>query len=193
MTEQEKPSSHLSAYRDELYRFILSRVNDAAAADDIVQDVLLKAWLQRGSLKEPESVRAWLYRITRNQIIDFYRSHKPAAELPVDLLEEPSDEEVNRAEQELAQCLIPLLDDVPEPYRQALTLADVQGRRQREIAEQLGLSLSGAKSRVQRGRKMLKNVLLDCCRVEVDRRQHAFDYDTKRDCSSTGNSGTCEC
>ncbi len=170
------------AHRDELYRFVLKRVRDEAAAEDIVHDVLIKAYVRQETLKEPSNLRPWLYQITRNAIIDYYRLQKPSQAVPDELIYEDPGEEDNRAERELARCLVPLLDQLPEPYRYALRLAEFEGAKQREVASRLGLSLSGAKSRVQRARKMLRGVLLKCCRVELDRRGGVVDYEAREGC-----------
>lgn len=170
------------AYRKALLRFVLLRVSEQAAAEDIVQEVLLKAYTRRATLKEPSSLRGWLYQITRNKIIDYYRSRKPALAVPEEHNQEDARSEDARAETELARCLEPLLEEVPEPYRRALKLADLEGVRQQEIASRLRISLSGAKSRVQRARSMLRDVLLKCCRVELDRRGRAIDYEPLREC-----------
>ncbi len=170
------------AHRDALYRFILQRVRDEAAAEDIVQEVLVKAYIRQGTLKELSKLRPWLYQITRNAIIDYYRLRKPSEAVPDELIHEDRREKDNRAQRELARCLVPLLDELSEPYRQALRLAEFEGITQREIASRLGLSLSGAKSRVQRARKMLREVLLRCCQVELDRRGGVVDYEARERC-----------
>ena len=170
------------AHRSELYHFVLKRVRDEVAAEDIVHDVLVKAYTTQGTLKEPSKLRPWLYQITRNAIIDYYRLQKASEAVPDDLVYEDTGEEDNRAQRELARCLVPLLDELPKPYRYALRLAEFEGVTQREIASRLGLSLSGAKSRVQRARKMLRGVLLRCCRVELDRRGGVVDYDARDGC-----------
>jgi RNA polymerase sigma-70 factor (ECF subfamily) len=170
------------AHRDALFRFVLLRVRDETAAEDIVQEVLLKAHARQGALREPSKLRAWLYQITRNEIIDYYRLRKPSEAISNELIQGDTREEDNRAQRELARCLEPLLDELSEPCRQALRLADFEGTKQREVASRLGLSLSGAKSRVQRARKMLKDVLLKCCRVELDRRGRVVDYEVGERC-----------
>lgn len=170
-------------YRDALYRFVILRVGDETVAEDIVQEVLCKAYARRGTLREPSKLRAWLYQITRNEVIDYYRSLKPSEAVPDELIQEAAPEENDRIQGELARCLVPLLDGLPEGYGQALRLADFEGMKQQEVASRLGLSLSGGKSRVQRARKMLKEVLIKCCRVELDRRSHAVDYDVNDECS----------
>ena len=174
------------AHRNVLYRFVLQRVRDETAAEDIVQEVLVKAYTFQRTLKEPSKLRPWLYQIARNTIIDYFRSQRPSVAIPDELVHEDAREADNRAQQELARCLVPLLDELPKPYSQALRLAEFEGITQREVASRLGLSLSGAKSRVQRGRKMLREVLLKCCRVELDRRGGVVDYDARDGC------GACE-
>jgi RNA polymerase sigma-70 factor, ECF subfamily len=176
------------AHRAELVRFVTARVSDAAVADDIVHDVLLKALSQLETLNDPAKLRAWLYRITRNAIVDHYRTRRPSEPLPKDLQAEPP-EELARAEQELARCLPPLLDALPPQYRQALTLAEVDGLPQLEIARREGLSLSGAKSRVQRARKMARDALLACCQVELDRRGGITGYQPRAECEPCEGSG----
>jgi RNA polymerase sigma-70 factor (ECF subfamily) len=88
---------------------------------------------------------------------------------------------------------MPLLGALPTPYRQALALAEVEGLSQREIAGLEGLSLSGAKSRVQRARRMLRAALLSCCRVELDRHGSVLDYVPLRaGCDTCNASGSSE-
>ena len=172
------------AYRDALYGFVLRRVEDSAAAEDIVQDVLVKAYTQQESLRTPSKLRPWLFQITRNAVADYYRSQKRLEAIPEDLAHDRSQEEEGSAARELSRCLFPLLETLPEPYRQALKLADVDGLKQREVASHLGLSVSGAKSRVQRARALLRDALLNCCSVELDRRGRAMDYGPNRGCTA---------
>jgi len=175
-------SAAWQAHRDELYRFVLNRVRDKEAAEDIVQEVLVKAYTRQGTLKEPSKLRPWLYQITRNAMVDYYRLQKPSEAVSDDLIHGDMEEDANRAQRELARCLVPLLDELSDPYRHALRLAEFEGATQREVASELGLSLSGAKSRVQRARKMLRGVLLKCCRVELDPRGGVVDYETREGC-----------
>lgn len=177
------------AYRAELFRFVLGRVRDETLADDIVHDVFIKAYGRRHDLKDPGKLRPWLYQITRNALVDHYRAQKPLDPLPEDLISGETGED-NRAEQELARCLLPLLDRLPATYRHALTLAEFEGLTQHEIASREGLSLSGAKSRVQRARRRLREALLECCRVEMDNRGGIFDYEPANGCEGCGDPAT---
>lgn len=175
------------AQREALYRFILRRVGDQAAAEDLVQEVLLKAFLGQETLREPSRLRPWLYQVTRNAIADYFRSRRPSEPLPEDLFSGEAEEEDSPARRELASCLLPLLDKLPESDRQALQLVEFEGMTQREAALRLGVSWSGAKSRVQRARKRLYQVLLQCCQVELDRRRRVTRYPVRQGCSSCPN------
>lgn len=168
-------------FRAELLRFIRQRVPERALAEDIVQDVILKAYTHRGELKDPRKLRPWLYQITRHTLVDYYRSRKRLEELPEDLAGEAADES-SRIHQELARCLLPLLDTLPAAYRRALRVTEFEGATQQDLASREGLSLSGAKSRVQRARNMLREVLLQCCRVEMDRKDGMTECDNERAC-----------
>lgn len=155
-----------SEHRSRLRGYIAKRVREDDAVDDILQDVFLKASENLHSLKSRGSVAAWLYRIASNAIVDHYRSRKPWEELPVELAAPESERDFVA---ELATCLQPLIADLPETYRTALVLSEIEGLPQREVAGQLSISLSGAKSRVQRGREKLRQRLLDCCEIETGR------------------------
>lgn len=131
-----------------------------------MHDVFVRAYDRREQWSQLQSVRGWLYTITRNAIVDYYRSKKPSAELPEDLVSEDPDNS-ERVGQQLAACLQPLINQLPPKYGEPLSLSDFQSVPQAEIARKLGLSLSGAKSRVQRGRALLREALLQCCEIEL--------------------------
>jgi RNA polymerase sigma-70 factor (ECF subfamily) len=161
-------------YHARLRGFIAARVDDPAEADDLLQEVFLRIHRHLGTLDADEHLQGWVYSIARNAIVDHYRRRRPTAELPEDL-QAPDDEQddVNR---ELEGCLAPMVAALPEPYHRALRLTELEGLTQRELADMEGLSLSGAKSRVQRGRAMVKAMMLDCCHFEFDRQGRVVDY-----------------
>lgn len=180
MTVSEAPAPSWERLRAELVRFVTPRVRDAVAADDIVHDVLLRAFDQLAGPQPPVRLKAWLYRVTRNAIVDHYRARRPTAELGGDFelaAPEAGGADDPSAERDLAGCLAPLLETLPETYRRALVLAEVDDLPQMEIARREALSLSGAKSRVQRARRMLREAVLACCRVEIDRRGGVVDFE----------------
>jgi RNA polymerase sigma-70 factor (ECF subfamily) len=173
-----------------LRAFIAKRVANEAEADDIVQDVWLK--MQRGldGLKDQRRLISWIYQIARHAIIDHYRAPGRRREMPAGLAADleahqssstrtTASEDSGQLRTELAGCLRPMIERLSEEYRQAVILVDLEGLAQQEAAAQLGLSLSGMKSRVQRGRRQLKGMLEACCTIELDRRRGVADYDLR--------------
>jgi RNA polymerase sigma-70 factor (ECF subfamily) len=164
-------------YSRRLGGFIRSRVWDDAEADDILQEVFIR--VHRNLCCQPESEwnkpESWIYQIARNLIIDHYRRRRETAELPENLPTEPDLPEGD-PEAELALSLKEMIDELPEPYRHALIVTEYQGLSQKQLAESLGISLSGSKSRVQRARDRLRDMLLSCCHFEFDRRGRILEY-----------------
>ncbi|MBA3715631.1 MAG: RNA polymerase sigma factor SigZ [Pyrinomonadaceae bacterium] len=166
-------------FSEHLRAFILKRVRDEEATADILQDVFIKIHSNAASLRHSEKLRAWIYQITRNAINDYYRRQKPMQELSEEIVAlEPNETE---ALVELAKCVQPFLKKVPEPYRETLVLSELQGLTQKEVAQRQGISLSGAKSRVQRGRAKLKEMLVECCALEFDHRGSVAGYVPRKD------------
>ena len=156
---------------DQVRVFIFGRVGDAELAADITQDVMMRS-IASGALERIENPTAWLYRSARNAVVDHYRTRRvddPAFELERWPEPEPSDNRPNQATRDLARCLQPLLRELPDASRDALTRVDLDGQTHAQAAAQLGISVSGMKSRVQRARRQLKALLTGCCQVEVDR------------------------
>lgn len=166
-------------FSENLHTFILRRVRDEEAASDILQDTLIKIHSNLASLRQSDKLRAWIYQITRTVITDYYRRQRPTQEMPEDVVALETKE--NEPLLDLANCVQPFIDRMPEPYREALILAELQGLTQREVGERQGISLSGAKSRVQRGRVKLKEMLLNCCDLHFDHRGSVTDYAPRED------------
>jgi RNA polymerase sigma-70 factor (ECF subfamily) len=169
------------AYHAPLHRFIQRRVGETAVADDILQEVFLRVLTRLETLHDPQKLRSWLYHITRHAISDYYRTHQPWYELSENL-RTPVPEDATEARQDLAHCLPPLMQALPEAYRDALLLSDMSGQPQRHVAAQQGLSVSGVKSRVQRGRAMLRALLERCCQVALDHRGTVVAYEPHGSC-----------
>jgi RNA polymerase sigma-70 factor (ECF subfamily) len=150
-----------------LGQFIRGRVADPATAEDILHDVFVKFQNRLAEFQDPAKVRGWLILVARNAIIDHYRVRKKTSELPESLPDELSE---NNAEvEELKAVFHRLVYSLPEPCREAIVRTEFEGLTQAELAKQLGISLSGAKSRVQRGREQLKELLIDYCHREFSR------------------------
>lgn len=153
-------------HREQLRRYVGKRINEVDAVDDVLQEIYLKVHDRYHSLRSPDSITAWLYRIASNCIVDFYRSRRPMESL-TDTIETPSSE--HNVEPELAACMRPLIESLSPTYRSVLILSELEGVAHKGVAQQLGLSIPAVKSRVIRGRKELLKRLLACC--EVDREE----------------------
>ncbi len=170
-------------YHAGLRVFVKSRIFDGAAADDVLQDVFLKMHIGLNSLKDDTKVKSWLYTIARNAVIDYYRSRRPTEDIP-EWLPQPETDPAEKVTRELSDCLQPMVQLLPERYREAVILSGFQGLTQREVAQAQGISLSGAKSRVQRGRSLLKDMLTECCSPEFDQGGRLSGYERKGSCSA---------
>jgi len=180
ITSEEIWQEHYSGLR----AFVKRRISDSAAADDVLQNVFLKMHVNLISLKDESRVKSWLYQIARNAIIDHYRSQKSTEEVP-EWFPQPEPDPAENVMRELTDCVQPLVKLLPERYREAVTLSELQGMTQKEVARAQGISLSGAKSRVQRGRALLKTKLEDCCMAKYDSRGRLNGYEPKeRGCNS---------
>ena len=168
----------LNDLREDLRRFVERRAGDAAA-EDLVQEVLLRAHERRDELSTPAALRHWSFRVAANLVVDHYRRRRGGAVALDDAPEAMSAgsaSEPGEASRGLASCAARMAETLPAPYRRAVQLVELGGMTQHQAAGVLGLSVSGAKSRVQRGRAELRRMLLDCCHVELDRRGGVVDY-----------------
>jgi RNA polymerase sigma-70 factor (ECF subfamily) len=179
-------------FSSRLKSFILKRVRDEHDAEDILQDVFLKVHQNLHSLRDEDKLMVWVYQITRNAVYDYYRHRKVAVDSVQQLENWAQDPVPDNATAEVASCLKPMVETLPEIYREAIVLTEFEGLTQKEMAQRLDLSLPGAKARVQRGRKKLEEMLLGCCHFEFDRRGNILDVQPKEEschycgCDSAG-------
>lgn len=165
-----------------LRAFVRRRVRDEATADDLTQETLLKVFRSRESLRDGQRLEAWLYRIARTTLIDHYRRQRSNEELPESLAAEAVDE-VAPLREAIAVSTKRFLEELPEAYREPVRLAELEGLPLAKIALRLDLSLTAVKSRVRRGRAMLKKRLQDCCRFEFDQHGKLIGYERRNRCS----------
>jgi RNA polymerase sigma-70 factor, ECF subfamily len=175
-----------SELHERLHAFVARRVPDRVIVDDLAQDILLRLYTHMGRLREQERLDAWAYQVARNVIADYWRDRAARRELPLDqgldeqlasLPELDSDETAAQLRSEIATCLAPMVERLPEPYRDAIRLTDLGDRTQAQAAATLGLSVPGMKARVQRGRAQLHELLRACCQIELDRRRQISEVE----------------
>lgn len=150
----------------ELRNYLLHRLGDSYAADDLLQEVFIKSLRQGQGFCEIDNPRAWLFQVARNALTDQARSGKTYVELPDDLA---APEEEGRAPvDELDACLLRNLSEIPSEDREIIEQCDLQGVKQQAFAQTHGLSLSAAKSRLLRARQRLREALTRNCQVRFD-------------------------
>ena len=173
-----------------LLGFIARRVGDRDSAEDILQDVMLRIHRHAGELERSAAVGAWVHQIARNAIADHYRRASGRRERPsgIDL-----DRQSRRCSRTLrgsfaassppawARCWSGCPRSKGRPSRSP----NWRGSRRRARPPSSASRRSGMKSRVQRGRAQLKELLTACCEIELDRRGGVRSYRPLR--------GTCDC
>ena len=164
-------------FQTRLRQFIRKRIPDTEDAEDVLQEVFIKIHTNMESLRDKTKLQSWIYQVARNAIVDYYRDRKPVTEVTEQtaISKDTTDE---KSETEISECIKALIDELPEGYREALYLTQYQGLTQKEMGERLGLSPSGAKSRIQRAREKLKEMLLCHCHHQLDELGIDFDYQT---------------
>jgi RNA polymerase sigma-70 factor (ECF subfamily) len=163
-----------------LRAFLARRVPPGVEPDDLLQDVFLRVVRNFRTLRATDRPEAWLFQIARNAVNDSLRARLRrdgrTDSLEHDVEAGADDTEVLAAQAELAPCLTAMVQRLAEPYRTAILLTSVQGLTQAEAATQAGVSVSGMKSRVQRGREQLRQMLVRCCEIAVDARGGVSDF-----------------
>jgi RNA polymerase sigma-70 factor (ECF subfamily) len=170
----------------QLRPFVARRLNDASDVDDVLQDIYLRIQAGLGAVRDSERFGPWVYQVARHALADHGRSRgrHPLALTAMSAESEalpsgPPDQE--DAEQGLARNLAVFVAALPSPYREAVMLTELQGMTQKGAAEMLGISVSAMKSRVQRGRHRMRELLQACCEIALDGRGHVLSYDRRPD------------
>lgn len=169
-------------FHQELRKFILNKTKNPADTDDILQDVFIKIIRNIGKVTQAENLRLYLYGIVRNTINDYFRNKSQELN-GYEISEGITEEESQSLNSTIADCCIkPFIDELPVKYREALLLTEFQNISQKKLSEKLNISYSGAKSRVQRGKEMLKGLILNCCSYQSDIYGNLIDPEYK-DCN----------
>lgn len=171
--------------------FVARRVAHADV-NDVLQEVFLRIHTNLGALRDTERFGPWVYQVARSAVADHRRSvaRHPLAREPESGATNDDEagppEAEDDAAAEVCRCIAPFVARLPSPYREAITLTELEGLPQKAAAEMLGLSPSGLKSRVQRGRDRLREMLHACCEIALDPRGHVIDCAPKPTGSAQG-------
>lgn len=181
MTEKRQTESSIETLYadvyDQLLRFVRGRVRSAEAAEDLAQEAFLKLLRRLEQGEGVTNVQAYLFRTARNLVIDHYRTRKESLPPPelADVSQEEEKEEESR--RDIAGWMGRFISYLPSPYRETLFLSELQQLPYAEIAARLGVTVGAVKSRVHRGRELLRERLITCCRFLYDARGRVVDYE----------------
>lgn len=173
-----KESSFWEQISIQLNKYIKKYINNNSDAEDILQEVLLKIYNSIDGLKDYRKINVWVYKISKNTIIDYYRNkNKELLPLDENIFEEYiEDDSYNN---EISKCLNTMIEYLPEKYKEVIKLIEYNRLTQKEVSQRLGISVSAVKSRAYRARGMLKKMLIECCYIELDRLGNVIDYKHK--------------
>jgi RNA polymerase sigma-70 factor (ECF subfamily) len=147
-------------------RFVGKQIHQTDDRDDVVQNIFLKVHEKIHALNSDEKVRAWVYKIAQNAIYDFYRAQKGKENIDFARMEDIPFAAVETPN--LQGCLHPFIQKLPASYAQAIELSEIQEMKLQDIATLLQVNLSTVKSRVQRGKKMIKDMFVSCCDFSIN-------------------------
>ncbi len=156
-------------FGEKLRGFILSKVHDEAIADDILQEVFIKIHAKIDQLNDDTKIQSWIYQITRNLIVDYFRGIKKESKKAQYQFENTEEDATGEIMTEAMSDMITMMDELSPQYCEALCLTELEGMSQKAYAEKIGISYTAAKARVQRARKALKDALMNCCHYQFDK------------------------
>lgn len=166
-------------YKNAIYYYILKKVKDADVANELSHEVLMKTYNSCCSSTEITNTRSWMFQIAHNTTVDYFKKQQKVSNEVPDISENSS----NNTYKEAEDLMQPLISFLPEMYAIPLQLSDIEGLSQLEVSKRLDLSLTATKSRIQRARKLLKEVIVECCNLEVDAKGSLISLDVKQSCT----------
>lgn len=165
--------------RRSLLAFLRKHVGDPQVAEDLLHDVVVKALAAgRDADHAPRNLTGWLYAVARNAAMDHHRGARATDDVPEDLCV-PAPDEGEAALAELANCLRPMALRLPATYRDTVIAAELEGRPLGDVARAQGITLSAVKTRASRGRRLLQQEIVQCCRVALSAQGVVLDYDVR--------------
>lgn len=174
-----------STYSLDVRKFIMSKVKDVSATDDVLQDTFIKVHTKLHTLKDKDKLKSWVFTIARNSIIDYFKTFNLTQKgIDFEIPTEDMDEVHEHTEKD---CLNGIIVNLPKKYRDPLFLSDIKGLKQQEVADQLNQLLSTTKSQIQRARKLIAKGFMDCCGFELNEEGHLVgELKEKEDCKVCG-------
>ncbi len=172
-------SAHWLEYKDALQNYITKLVKDKETASHLSHDVLIKVYSSCCSGTTIRNIRSWLFQIAYNTCMDHFKKENKFTDIQTEIRESEEEQVYHEAE----EFVEPLIDLLPKKYSEPLKLSDIKGLKQQQVADELKLSLPATKSRIQRGRQLLKEKIMECVHVEVDGQGNLMAFNIKGTCS----------
>jgi RNA polymerase sigma-70 factor (ECF subfamily) len=176
-------------FHQSLLSFIKSKINSREDAEDILQNVFIRIAKNVKNLSDEQKLQSWIYTITRNAIIDYYRTNALKKNVQLDSLIEERilvESEVDSTKG-LDQCIDTMIKLLPDEYREIIIDSELKGVKQKDLADKYGMAYPSMRSRVQRGRERLKQLFYNCCHIETDSVGNVLTAQSKNGCD-----GPCE-
>ena len=161
---------------EELYKFILKKVKDEQTSKDIHQEVFLKIQTKIHQLKHTSKLTSWVYQITRNSIIDYFRKVKNK-NISINEIDIPEIDTNSFDYSNLTNCINQKIKNLSSLHKEAIILTSFKNYSQKELAEHLKISYSGTKSRIQKAKEILRKNILNCPNVESDSTGKLIDFE----------------
>ncbi len=162
-----------NAHERELRNYLRRRAWDAHLADDLLQEVFVRAMQQGKDFCSLDNARAWLFQVARNALIDQHRTRREVIELPEDIPQPETSHEPIRA---LGACVLRVLSELTAEDRDIIEQCDLEGVKQKDYAAAHDLSLAAVKSRLLRAREKMRTRMSTACQVSFDERGRVTDH-----------------
>ncbi|MBK5261357.1 MAG: sigma-70 family RNA polymerase sigma factor [Peptostreptococcaceae bacterium] len=170
-------------FNQKLLKYFNAKVNNTQDAEDILQDVFIKIFSSIERLESQSAIKPWIYKITKNTIIDFCKKKKSISVAPETLYEiEDEKEDVDNMNDDISKCIGAMIFALPDKYQSVYDMYENKNLKHKEIAEALDISVSSSKVRLKRAKDMFKDELIKCCDFEVDNYGNIIDYHSKGKC-----------
>jgi len=148
----------------EIFFFVLKRVKNTDATNDIIQNTFLKIHTHLKAVKDVSKLKAWIFQIARNEIINFHNNNSKTNNLAKIELEVLTQNPYNNL-----CCFDKFINELSEKYRTVIVLVFFDGKKLLDVAQELELSLANVKARIRRGKEMLKENFQKCCKFNLDK------------------------
>ena len=171
-------------FHSDLLGYVKSKVRSREDAEDILQNVFIKISSNIDKLTEDVKLKSWIFTITRNAIIDYYRVNatKKKVAVPEEIDENILELDDPDPTKGLDQCMNSMIRLLPEEYRDIIIDSEIKGIKQKDLADKYEMAYPSMRSRVQRGRERLKQLFYNCCHIETDKHGNILAAQGRTDC-----------